>query len=276
MFSSDRVVKMAAGAVAGSLLLGGGLLFAMEPDSSPATAGTSRAAGAKVGGGSASAFGLGGEAGIVPGLGVDSPGSLGVGAAKQGSTVSSGATGTGSGPAKGQGAFTTAGANGTRGASGTFGGGTSGGGSSNGGAQVTPPGSPKAPSVPKAPTVAVPQSVSREGSVTVAVPAVAGQAYDLCASGDVAGDGAGRCVPIVVDGTKGATLTLTWSGNASAQAPKVTPGTCNGGSTITVSGVTPGSQVKATFRSGSDRPSEVTSVVKGKNASGTASFCKKA
>lgn len=281
MFYSDRLVKAAAGAVAGSLLLGGGLLFAMDPDpASPAAAGTSRSAGAKAEGNSVSAFGLGGEAVVVPGLGLDGPANLGVNATNKGSSVSSGATGTASGPGKAQGAAATAGANGAKGASGTVGAGGAGGnvgtggGSTGGGAQFKPPAGPNAPAAPKAPNVAVPQSVSREGSFTVVVPAVAGQAYRLCVSGNVDEDGAARCQVVDIPGAKGVTLTLTYSGNASAQAPKFTPGTCSGGSTVTVAGLTPGAKVKATVKSSSAPDKTVSAGVAGKNSSVTASLCK--
>jgi len=253
----------------------------MDPDpASPAAAGTSRSAGAKAEGNSVSAFGLGGEAVVVPGLGLDGPANLRVDGANKGSSVSSGATGTASGPGKAQGAAATAGANGTKGASGTVGAGGAGGnvgtggGSTGGGAQFKPPAGPNAPAAPKAPTVAVPQSVSRDGSFTVAVPAVAGQAYRLCVSGNVDEHGTEKCRVVDIPGAKGVTLTLTYSGNASAQPPKFTPGTCAGGSTVTVAGLTPGAQVKAIVKSSSAPDKTVSASVAGKNSSVSASLCK--
>jgi hypothetical protein len=150
------------------------------------------------------------------------------------------------------------------------------GGPSGGGGSLKLPGAPNIPglSQPGTPVLAPPSGASlySEGSMSVYVPAVGGQTWEVCASASGVVD-RDRCVDVGVRETKPVKLTISYSGNASATAPTLTPGGCPAGQTghsISASGLTPGASVSATA---GERT--VTRTVESKGQSLTASFCQK-
>lgn len=104
------------------------------------------------------------------------------------------------------------------------------------GATVTTPAPPSDTS-----SVAVPNSAYEHGSASVVVPGTDRVSKKLCVIGTVAN----KCETLTVPAVQAVTLTVSYSGNASTVAPTFTPGTCSGGASVAVAGVTPGTTVSA-------------------------------
>ena len=148
-------------------------------------------------------------------------------------------------------------------AGGGSGGGSGGGTSPGGGGGVTTPGVPgvSAPGVPSAP-----QGVSAHsrGSFTLVVPGTDKVSKKLCLSGTAAN----RCQTITVPALRPVELTLSFTGNAGMQAPSFSNDQCPGGRSITVSGLTPGATVKVTANG-----RQLSATVPERGAGQTASLC---
>ena len=120
--------------------------------------------------------------------------------------------------------------------------------------------------VPAAPSATTPTGVKvyESGTYSVVVPGTAGDAQQLCLSGLV-----DKCRTVKVPATKSVTLTISYTGNASAPAPTFTVNRCDRGLQIGVNGLTPGSTVN-TNAEGTTLSANLTSTEVGQ----TASFCK--
>ena len=188
-------------------------------------------------GGQASASGstAGGAAatGSATAGGTTAKGSAGTGTAGAGATAgsatgasgsASGASGSATGSAGGGGATTPSG-----------GGSGSGGGAGSGGQGVTTTTVPATPPVPTAPSG---ESLYAAGQYDLVVPGTASVSKKLCLRGEV-----NRCRTINVPALTKVTVTLSYSGNASASVPTYAVTPCKGGLGVTVSGVTPGTNV---------------------------------
>lgn len=127
-------------------------------------------------------------------------------------------------------------------------------GGGSGGSGVT------APAVPTAPSSV---SLHRQGSYTLVVPGTPSVNKNLCLSGEV-----NRCRNLSVPALQGATVTVRYSGNASASAPTFGVFPCEGGLGVTLSGITPGTSVTVEARGVS-----LTSTLGSREVSQSASFC---
>ncbi len=204
-------------------------------------------------GGQASASGstAGGAAATGPATagGATATGSAGAGTAGAGATAGA-ATGPTAGGATGASGSATGAAGGAGGA-GAGGGATtpsgggsapgsgsgsgSGGGAGSGGQGVTTTTVPATPPVPTAPSG---ESLYAAGQYDLVVPGTASVSKKLCLRGEV-----NRCRTINVPALTKVTVTLSYSGNASASVPTYAVTPCKGGLGVTVSGVTPGTNV---------------------------------
>jgi hypothetical protein len=157
------------------------------------------------------------------------------------------------------------GGSGGGGAAGGSGGGSGGGGgaSAGGGGGIAVPSAPElsAPAVPSAPERT---STHAQGSFTAVVPGTDKVSKKLCLSGDVGN----RCQTITVPALRPVELTMSFTGNAGASAPTFTPGSCPGGASITVAGLTPGATVKVTANG-----RQLSATVPERGGSQTASLC---
>jgi hypothetical protein len=108
-------------------------------------------------------------------------------------------------------------------------------------------------------------AVYENGTYSVVVPGTAGDSQQLCLSGTLAN----KCRTVKVPATKSVTLTISYTGNASAPAPTFTVNRCDRGLQIGVNGLTPGSMVKANAE-GTTLSADLSSTEVGQ----TASFCK--
>ncbi|HEX2274917.1 MAG TPA: hypothetical protein VHG90_13675 [Acidimicrobiales bacterium] len=217
----------------------------------PRTGGTGATAGAATG--AKGAPGAGGQLSVGTPLG-SSPGqggaSVGAGGRTGGSTGAGGSIGASPGGSGGSGG-------------GGSGGGSGGSTSPGGGGGVTTPGVPgvSAPGVPSAP-----QGVSAHsrGSFTLVVPGTDKVSKKLCLSGTAAN----RCQTITVPALRPVELTLSFTGNAGMQAPSFSNDPCPGSRSITVSGLTPGATVKVTANG-----RQLSATVPERGAGQTASLC---
>jgi hypothetical protein len=108
-------------------------------------------------------------------------------------------------------------------------------------------------------------SIYHYASYSVVVPGTPADSQRLCLSGTLVN----KCVTVVVPETKSVTLTISYSANASTQAPVFTVGSCNRGYSIGVSGLTPGATVSATAAG-----KTLSEKIDSKQAHQSASFCK--
>jgi hypothetical protein len=151
----------------------------------------------------------------------------------------------------------------------TTGGGT--GGSSSGGAGDRSPGGSGGSlpgvsdlSAPSAPSTPQGVSAHSHGSFTVAVPGTGTVSKRLCLSGTAVN----KCQTITVPAVQPVNLTLSFAGSTGAQAPEFTPGSCPGGASVTVSGLTPGATVTVGMNG-----NQLSATVSERGASQTASLC---
>ena len=134
-----------------------------------------------------------------------------------------------------------------------------------------PPVEPEIPGlgipVPAPPSATTPTGVAvyENGTYSVVVPGTAGDSQQLCLSGTLAN----KCRIVKVPPTKSVTLTISYTGNASAPAPTFTVNRCDRGLQIGVNGLTPGSTVN-TNAEGTTLSANLTASEVGQ----TASFCK--
>jgi hypothetical protein len=117
-----------------------------------------------------------------------------------------------------------------------------------------------APTVPSAPSGV---SLHRQGSHTLVVPGTPSVNKKLCLSGEV-----NRCRNLSVPALQGATVTVKYSGNASASAPTFGTFPCEGGLGVTLTGITPGTSVTVEARGVT-----LTSTLGSREVSQSASFC---
>lgn len=107
-------------------------------------------------------------------------------------------------------------------------------GGGSGGPSVT------APTVPTAPGGV---SLYRQGSYSLVVPGTPSVDKKLCLSGEV-----DRCRTLSVPALQGVNVTVSYSANASASAPTFATFACPGGLGVTLSGITPGTNVTVEAR----------------------------
>jgi hypothetical protein len=123
--------------------------------------------------------------------------------------------------------------------------------------------------VPAPPTGTSPLGVSTyaHGSYSVIIPATPGGSREVCLEGSRINR---KCRTVEVPETSSVKLTISFTGNASVTAPEFTVGSCDGGYSIRVGGLTPGATVTAT----ANAKTPLSETVNSKDEYLTASICK--